>query len=155
MSADGATWLEGQALSREPAELGDGFGQEVRAAMERRADYLVEQGLARRQGQRVIFSRNLLDTLRRRELDALGKKLAAETGKAFNTAAEREYVTGTYRQQFRLASGRYAMVDDGLGFQLVPWTPSLEKQLDHHVSGVARANGGVDWDFGKKRGIGL
>ena len=155
VTADGATWLDRQALSKEPVDLGDGFGQEVRAAMEQRVDHLVEQGLATRQGQRVIFSRNLLDTLCRRELDALGKKLAAETGKAFNAAAEGEYVTGTYRQQFRLASGRYAMIDDGLGFQLVPWTPSLEKQIERHVSGVARANGGVDWDFGKKRGIGL
>ncbi len=25
-----------------------------------------------------------------------------------------------------LASGRFAMIDDGLGFQLVPWSPSLE-----------------------------
>ena len=54
-----------------------------------------------------------------------------------------------------LASGRFAMIDDGLGFQLVPWSPSLEKQIGRHVSGVARDDGGVDWDFGRKRGLGL
>ena len=43
----------------------------------------------------------------------------------------------------------------GLGFQLVPWTPSLEKQLGQHVSGVARSDGGIDWGFGRKRGLGL
>jgi len=47
------------------------------------------------------------------------------------------------------------MIDDGLGFQLVPWSPSLEKQIGRHVSGVARDDGGVDWDFGRKRGLGL
>jgi hypothetical protein len=47
------------------------------------------------------------------------------------------------------------MIDDGLGFQLVPWTPSLEKQLGRHVSGVARDDGGVDWGFGRNRGLGL
>jgi hypothetical protein len=31
--------------------------------------------------QRIIFSRNLIDTLRQRELDALGDKLATETGR--------------------------------------------------------------------------
>ena len=47
------------------------------------------------------------------------------------------------------------MIDDGLGFQLVPWSPSLEKQIGRHVFGVARDDGGVDWDFGRKRGLGL
>jgi hypothetical protein len=87
------------------------------------------EGLAERQGQRVSFSRNLIDTLRRREVDALGEKLAAETGQPFKGAGNGEYVAGTYRQRFALASGRFAMIDDGLGFQLVPWSPSLEKQL--------------------------
>jgi hypothetical protein len=34
-------------------------------------------------------------------------------------------------------------------------TPSLEKQLDRHVSGVARDDGGVDWGFGRNRGLGF
>lgn len=53
------------------------------------------------------------------------------------------------------ASGRFAMIDGGLGFQLVPWTPSLEKQIGRHVSGVAREDGGVDWSFGRKRDMGI
>ncbi|WP_261337215.1 DUF3363 domain-containing protein [Rhizobium leguminosarum] len=47
------------------------------------------------------------------------------------------------------------MVDDGLGFSLVPWTPSVEKHIGQHVSGVVRADGGIDWSFGRKRGLGL
>jgi NAD(P)-dependent dehydrogenase (short-subunit alcohol dehydrogenase family) len=42
-------------------------------------------------------------------------------------------------------SGRFAMIDDGLGVQLVPWTAALEGKLGQHVSGVARGDGGVDW----------
>ena len=62
---------------------------------------------------------------------------------------------GTVRQRLTLASGRYAMLDDGLGFSLVPWTPSLDNQLGKTISGVMRADGGVDWSFGRKRGLGL
>jgi len=40
-------------------------------------------------------------------------------------------------------------------FQLVLWTPSLEKLLDRHVSGVTRGDGGMDWGFGRNRGLGL
>ncbi|ETR77837.1 type VI secretion protein [Afipia sp. P52-10] len=155
VTATGATWLDRQAIAREPVALGGGFGAEVREAMNARADHLIEQGLAERQGRSVIFARNLIDTLRRREVDALGEKLAAETGRPFSRSATGEYVAGTYRQRCALASGRFAMIDDGLGFQLVPWSPSLEKQLGRHVSGVARSDGGIDWGFSRKRGLGL
>ncbi len=156
VTAAGATWLDRQAIAREPVAIGGGgFGAEVRDAMNARAEHLIEQGLAERQGRSVIFARNLIDTLRRREVGALGEKLAFETGRPFSRSATGEYVAGTYRQRFALASGRFAMIDDGLGFQLVPWSPSLEKQLGRHVSGVARGDGGIDWSFGRKRGLGL
>ncbi|MBP2431590.1 type IV secretory pathway VirD2 relaxase [Bradyrhizobium elkanii] len=156
VTANGATWLDHQAVARDPVALGQvGFGAEVRGALQRRAEQLVEQGLAGRQAHGLVFAKNLIGTLRRRELEDLGKQLAAETGQPFNPSAAGEHVAGAYRQRFALASGRFAMIDDGLGFQLVPWTPSLEKQLGRHVSGVARADGGIDWGFGRNRGLGL
>lgn len=156
ISANGATWLDRQAVSGEPVALGNGgFGREVQDALERRAEHLIAEGLAQRQGTRIVFARRLLDTLRSREIEALGDKLASELGRPFNKAATGDYVAGTYRQRVALASGRFAMIDDGLGFQLVPWTPSLEKKLGQHISGVARGDAGVDWSFSRRRGIGL
>lgn len=156
VGASGATWLDRQAIARDPIALSDsGFGAEVRQALDERAEHLIGEGYAERQGGRVVFARRLLNTLRRRELDNLAEKLAADTGMSLDRAASGEYVAGSYRQRFALASGRFAMIDDGLGFQLVPWSPSLEKQIGRRVSGVARDDGGVDWDFGRKRGLGL
>ena len=155
VTASGTTWIDRQLLAREPATGGGGFGAEVLEAMERRVDHLVEEGLARRQGQRVVFARDLLDTLRRRELDGVSSKLAAETGLAHRPSAEGEHVAGVYRQRVTLASGRFAMIDDGLGFQLVPWRPALEQQLGKQVSGVMSPGGAVDWSFGRKRGLGI
>jgi len=54
-----------------------------------------------------------------------------------------------------LASGRFAMIDDGLGFQLVPWRPALEKELGREVRGVVAPGGNVEWTLGRKRGLGL
>ena len=155
VTANGATWLDRQLLARDPATSGGRFGAEVRDAMDRRIDHLAGEGLARRQGQRVVFARDLLNTLRRRELDATAAKLAAETGLRHRPSAEGEYVAGVFRQRVTLASGRFAMIDDGLGFQLVPWRPALEQHLGRHVSGVVTPGGGVDWSFGRKRGLGL
>jgi type IV secretory pathway VirD2 relaxase len=154
-TASGATWLDRQLLAKDPPLSGGGFGAEVRQAMEARVDHLAAGGLARQQGQRVIFARDLLATLRRRELEDAAAKLSTETGLAYHPAAEGEHVSGVYRQRVTLASGRFAMIDDGLGFQLVPWRPALEKEIGRQVRGVMAPGGTVDWHLGRKRGIGL
>ena len=70
VTASGATWLDRHNIAREPAALSEsGFGAEVRDALDRRADHLIEEGFAERQGRRIVFSRNLIDTLRRREVE--------------------------------------------------------------------------------------
>jgi hypothetical protein len=115
----------------------------------------VEQGLASREGGGVRYARNLIATLRQRELDALGRSLAGKSRMPFRRSGEGDPVTGTYRRRFNLASGRFAMIDDGLGFELVPWSPSLEKQRGQEVSGIMRGDGGIDWSFARKRGLGL
>ena len=153
--APGATWLDRQLLAREPVVMSSGFGAEVRDAMDRRVEHLAGEGLARRQGQRTIFARDLLDTLRKRELNHAAGKIATETGLVHRPSAEGEHVAGIYRQRVTLSSGRFAMIDDGLGFQLVPWRPALEQQLGRHVSGAMLPSGGVDWSFGRKRGLEL
>ena len=155
ISASGATWIDRQLLAKESPLSAGGFGSEVREAMDRRVDYLIEEGLARRQGQRVIFARDLLNTLRRRDLDDAVAKLSTETGLAHHPSADGEHVAGTYRQRVTLASGRFAMIDDGLGFQLVPWRPALEQKLGQHVAGTMSPGGGIDWSFGRKRGLGI
>lgn len=125
------------------------------ASRTRGPEQLIEQGLAERRAQGIVLARNLIGKLRDREVHEVGERLASETGRTFSQSASGEYVTGTYRQRMVLTSGRYAMIDDGLQFQLVPWTPSLEKQNGRHVSGVARDDGGIDWSFTRNRGLGL
>ena len=156
VAAQGATWIDRQLVANKPMPLSEGgFGGEVREVMNARVDHLVEEGLARRQGQRIIFARDLLDNLRRRELETVAARVAAETGLAYQPASGGEHVAGIYRQRVTLASGRFAMIDKGLGFSLVPWSPSLEHQLGKQVSGIAMRGGNVDWSFGRKRGLGI
>jgi Protein of unknown function (DUF3363) len=116
VAAQGATWIDHQLVAMEPIALSEGgFGAEVREAMSAPIDHHVEEELARRQGQRVVFARDLLDTLRRRELEAAAARLAVETGLAYQSASGGEHVAGIYRRRVTLASGRFAMIDNGLG----------------------------------------
>lgn len=155
VKAPGATWLDHRLIERGAGVTGGGFGAEVRRAMDARTDHLVGEGLARRFGERTVFERAMLDTLRKRELDFVGAKVAGETGLAYRPAASGEKIAGVVRQRLALTSGRFAMIDDGLGFRLVPWASSLEQQLGRQVSGVVRAGGGIDWTLGRKRGLGI
>ncbi|MDR3514006.1 MAG: DUF3363 domain-containing protein [Caulobacteraceae bacterium] len=154
VKAEGATWLDRQLVAKEPLSLAQtGFGAEARAALRRRAEQLIERGLAERQAGRILFAWGLIGRLRRDELDRAGERLAAETGLSFQRGSEGEPVAGVYRQRLSLASGRFAMIDDGLGFQLVPWEPSIEKELGRPVFGMARADGGIAWSLSRDRGL--
>ena len=156
ITAPGATWLDHRLVEREQMPLSmAGFGREARDAMQARAEHLADEGLARRQGHRIILQRDLLNTLRRRELDASGEKLSADTGLPHVKAAAGEHVSGVYRQRLTLSSGRFAMIDNGLGFQLVPWAREIERKLGQHIAGVARDGGGIEWSLGRKRDLGL
>ena len=150
-----STWLDRQLLGKNATLSGGGFGAEVRNAMDRRVDHLVEQDLARRQGQRVIFAHDLLSTLRRRELDEVVARLSADTGLAHRPSAEGEHVSVVYRQRLNLSFGRFAVIDDGMGFQLVPWRPALEQQLGRQISGLMAAGRSVDWSLRPRRGLGM
>lgn len=147
----GATWLDQQLIGGGRGLGNLGFGGDAKQAMQQRADFLEEQGLAQRRGQRVILARNLLGTLRNRELTQAAKDIAAETGLEHRAVADGQRVAGIYRRSVMLASGRYAMLDDGMGFSLVPWRPAIEQRLGQQIAATVRG-GGVSWEVGRKLG---
>lgn len=109
------------------------------------------QPVVEHHGQRLVFARNLLATLRGRDLAQAAKDIAAETGLEHRPAADGQRVSGIYRHNLMLASGRYAMLDDGMGFSLLPWKPVIELRLDQQLAATARG-GGVSWEIGRQRG---
>ena len=155
VSAQGATWLDRQLLSTGPVPIGGGFGLAIEQAKVDRAEHLVTEGLAVHRMGRIVLARDLLDTLRSRELATACEAIAARTGLAHRPLTEGQAVSGTYRRRLQLASGRFAMIDDGLGFELVPWRPQLERHLGQYVSGAIRPGGGIDWTLGRSRGISI
>ena len=150
----GATWLDQQLIGGGRG-LGDlGFGCEVKDALRQRADFLAEQGLAEHRGQRVVLARNLLATLRGRELAQAAKDIATETGLEHRPVAEGQRVVGIYRRSVMLASGRYAMLDDGMGFSLVPWRPVIEQRLGQQLAATVQGVR-VLWEIGRTRTQGV
>ena len=157
ITSDGATWLDRELVSPNRTPLTQaGFGAEVSRALERRKDSLVDQGLASRTPEGGVRApRDLLSRLEQQEIARVGPEMAKARGLTFKPAEAGNYVSGTLVGSVNLASGKFAMIDDGLGFSLVPWQPVLEQRLGRHVTGIAMPGGGIDWTFGRSRGLGL
>ena len=150
--AVGATWLD-SLLVRPASDLGaTGFGQEVRAAMAEREGFLVSEGLAERRNQRVNVARNLLATLRSRELESAAEKIRVETGLVHRPVVDGEPVSGTFRRSVVLVSGRFAMLDDGIKFSLVPWRPVIEERIGQVATAVTR-DGYISWTLSRRRSM--
>lgn len=60
----------------------------------------------------------------------------------------------SYRRSVMLANGRYAMLDNGVGFSLVPWRPVIEPRLGPQIAATVRS-GGVSWEIGRQRGLSI
>ena len=156
IGADGATWLDRRMVQSETADLApSGFGQQVRDAMDRRREHHIEWGDAARQPNGgVAYRRNLLATLREREVARVGEEIAATTGLPFRAATDGETVSGKFTGTVQLSSGKFAMVEQSHEFTLVPWRPVIDRQLGREVMGVVQG-GSVSWQLGRQRGLGL
>jgi len=150
----GATWLDRQLLGESKKVALQGFGAEVRQAMVARVDYLVDQGLATRRGVSVTLALDLLATLRDREVRVAGRAIAEATGLKHRVVPDVGHVSGIYRRSSQLVSGRFAMLDDGTGFSLIPWRPVIDERLGQTMTAVVRG-GNVSWTFGRRRGLSI
>ena len=99
--------------------------------------------------------KDLVQRLEARDIEHTGRALAAERGREWQPAIRGKHVAGTLVGSTQLSSGRFAMIDDGLGFSLVPWRPALEQRVGRVISGVVLPGGDVNWSFRRSRGLGL
>ncbi len=156
IGAEAATWLDRELTAREPLVVADsGFGRDVKSALQRRAARLVEMGYATVRNGAIQIPVHTVATLEQREVDRVGRQMAVERGLTFTPGKAGEYVSGRLSGVASLASGRFAMMEDGLGFRLVPWQPVLENRIGQFITGIQREGGDIEWEFGRKRGLGL
>jgi hypothetical protein len=95
--------------------------------------------------------RDLLPALERQEVERVGRKFATEQGLTFRAIEDGQTLRGKLIGSTQLASGRFAMIDDGFGFSLVP---VIEKEIGREVIGVVRGTD-VSWQLGRKLGLGI
>jgi hypothetical protein len=150
--APARTMLDGALERREKIEtVPAGFGDELRGALAARRRWLIEQGLAREDGARLVIDRKRLALMEHEAVAAEGVRLSKQLGKAFDQPVEGERLSGIYRRSVDLPAGRFAIVERSKEFSLVPWREALEAQRGLEISGIIR-RGGISWEFGRTRG---
>jgi len=128
---------------------------QTEASLDRRHGFVRTKILATPTRRTQECAISTVATLERQEADRVGQQMARERGLSYLPANAGEYVSGRLAGVASLVSGRFAVIDNGLGFQLVPWQPLLEKRIGQHISGLQRDDGGIEWTFGRNRGLGL
>ncbi|HEY2642369.1 MAG TPA: DUF3363 domain-containing protein, partial [Galbitalea sp.] len=106
--AMGVTWLDRQLLGEKEALASKGFGAEVRQTLAEREMFLVEHGLAERRGKRAVLMRDLLATLRARDVAEAARSIEADSGLVHHPISEGQTVFGVYTRSVALVSGRFA-----------------------------------------------
>ncbi|MES0155953.1 DUF3363 domain-containing protein [Mesorhizobium sp. M0018] len=151
VSFDGATWLDRELVSDTPEALhSSGFGRDVREAQGRRRQWLIAQGLAREEQDRIVYRANMLSILRQRELNRVAGQLSDELGLSYSEAQPGDRIEGRLRRSIDLASGKYVIVEKAREFMLVPWRPVLDRHIGKEVSGVVGGEG-ISWTIGRQR----
>jgi hypothetical protein len=152
-TANAPSWLDRQLRGEEGLAIAKhGYGAEVRQAMVRRQQWLIEQDLAEKQGNRVLYCSDMDQRLKRAELRVMAARLSKELGLDFSgEPIPGERICGIVRRRVNLNSGSFAVLENSREFTLVPWRPVLERQLGREIIGIMRSSGSINWTFGRER----
>ena len=137
-----------------------GFGRDVNAAFHRRQGWLIEQGhahvITRDDGASAIrFNKGYTTTLENAGHTAAADTLASQTGKQHVALQQGRMVEGTVTQKLELSHGPHAIIETQRAFYLVPWQNVHEQQWGRRIHGRVRSEGGIDWEVGRKRDLGI
>ncbi|MCW6531330.1 DUF3363 domain-containing protein [Sphingomonas sp. MMSM20] len=151
VAIEAPTWLDRELASGAPSAARDaGFGREMRGALAARRQWLIEQQLADQIGQSFRLRQGALESLRVRELEDAGERLAGQLGKRFEAARIGERIEGVIARRVDLECGPHALVERSRDFTLVPWREVLERNIGRAASGIMRVDG-ISWHFGRGR----
>ncbi len=152
------TWLDQDIRRDETRVLNaeQGFGRELNDAFRRRMMWLEANGFIERDGDKLNVRKGAWNELRQAEKAQAVKQLSKQLGRTYEPLVSGlRQIDGRLKGHVDLASGRFAVIEQrSLEFTLVPWRDVLERQRGKYISGIVR-DGGIDWRFGRQRGLGL
>ena len=118
VETEGASWLDKELLGKAPERLtSNGFGKDIGAAMTRRRQWLVAQGLGTFDSTNTFEPQpRMLEQLRQCNQRQASQILSNQLGLSHTQPVEGERVDGNFNLSVNLASGKYAVIQKSKEF---------------------------------------
>jgi len=151
---NGATWLDRELVEATVTPAEAGFGKAMAAALQQRQAWLLQQDLAFETDGIFQTRPDMIATLQQRDLANAATRLSKQSGLEYLPSRAGDRIDGQLRQSVNLPSGKFAMVEQGKEFTLVPWRSVLDDHIGKRVAGIHREQG-ITWTIGRGRGRGI
>jgi type IV secretory pathway VirD2 relaxase len=148
VTANGETWLDSASLPQGLAMRG--FATEVQTALNRRRAILVKLGFLKTPQSQMTdgVRRSLL----RSDLNDAATALVAELEKPYRSSPMSGAIKGHYLKSIDRPSGRFAVIERGRDFTLVPWRDVMDRRLGQSISGHIH-RGKISWTVTRGRSL--
>lgn len=119
--------------------------------------YLQRDGTTRGGERGTLYGANedMVATLERCDLARIGAQLSRELGVAYVEPQSGERIEERLVKPLSVGDVKFALIQKAREFTLVPWRPTLEKQVGKEVAGIMRGTGSISWTVGRSRGLGI
>ena len=154
---EGATWLDQELVSKDPAHVADqGFGTDVKSALRNRLQWLTERGMIEQTADGGVRpAAAAMKALTRNETNQAVVLHSVTSGLQAAQLMDGERFEGAYTRSISLASGKFAVFENSKEFTLVPWRPSFEDIRGKEITGKVNGSA-IAWELaGRNRGLGI
>jgi hypothetical protein len=111
-----------------------------------------DRGLVSDPGSEVL-TRAQLRTLQELSLKQAASEVEKQTGLSHRPAKPGQEIEGMFKQVYQSANAKFAIIERGHEFSLVPWKPSLERIRNRQIQLSMSPGGGITWTRGRSLGL--
>lgn len=155
VKARGETWLDQHLAGTAPEPLSEaGLGGEVRDAMAKRMGVLYERCLVHDKAAKSLNP----DQIKQLQQDGLAHaagEVERQTGLTYAPLSAGTSLQGTFERTYKSPDAKYAIIEHGHQFALVPWSRELERQRHKQIQIAMSPRMELSWTLGRSRGLGI
>lgn len=151
--AFGETWLDHQLAGQAVEPIGGaGLGGDVRSAMDERMRRHFQRGIVTDRDASEL-NENHLKLLQKEGMLHASLDIAKETGLAYRAIEPGDRIEGVFKRIHQTEHAKFAVIDRGHEFSLVPWKRNLERLKDRRIEITMSRSRDIAWRLGRTRGL--
>ncbi len=151
--AFGETWLDQQLAGQAIEPLGSaGLGGDVRSAMYERMKRHFQRGIVNDRDAKELND-NHLKALQKEGMLHASLDISKETGLTYRPIQPGDRIEGTFVRVHQTEHAKFAVIDRGREFSLVPWKRGLERLKDRSIEITMTRSRDIAWTLGRTRGL--